>query len=196
MKAVRKQTDGWIFDRISLGIPAVVGPLGPEEEPGNLGPGWVGCDFEAAFGCPVRIVNDAVLQALGGYVSGRMLFLGLGTGLGSALVTERVLIPMELGCLRYGPGETLANRLGKKGLDVHGPEAWRKAVAEVTADLRRAFRADEILLGGGHAELLDPLPVGCRRGGNRDAFTGGIRLWEEWIEQHGESLPPVWRVVR
>jgi len=195
VKAVRRETDCWTFDRISMGFPGVVGPKGPEEEPGNLGDGWVGFDYEFAFGCPMRIVNDAVLQALGGYGSGRMLFLGLGTGLGSALVTERVLVPLELGCLRYTPGETFGQRLGKSGLDRIGAEAWCATVAEVVEELRDAFRAEDILLGGGHADLLDPLPAGCRRGGNRDAFTGGFRLWEDWVEQH-EEAPRAWRVVR
>ncbi len=194
--AVKRETDGWTFDRISMGYPGVVGPKGPEEEPGNLGSGWVGFDFDTAFGCPIRIVNDAVLQALGGYVSGRMLFLGLGTGLGTALVTERVLVPLELGCLRYGPGESFGDRLGKNGLDRHGAAAWCASVAEVVAELRGAFRAEDILLGGGHAGLLDPLPEGCRRGGNHDAFTGGFRLWDDWVEQHEEALPKAWRVVR
>ena len=196
VEIVRSKTKDWRYDRVSIGFPGVTGPTGPEEEPGNLGSGWVGFDFAAAFGLPVRIVNDAVLQALGGYQSGRMLFLGLGTGLGSALVTERVLVPLELGCLRYDVGETLGDRLGKEGLEKHGERAWAETLAGATAELRKAFRADEILLGGGHVDRLDPLPAGCRRGGNHDAFTGGFRLWEDWVEQHEEPLPKVWRVVR
>ena len=188
---------GWAFDAVSLGYPGVVGPGGaPEAEPGNLGPGWVGFDFAAAFGKPVRVVNDAVLQALGGYKDGRMLFLGLGTGLGSALVTERVIVPLELGCLQYRPGQSLADRLGKRGLKAFGAEKWAATVAKVVGELRDAFRADEILIGGGNAKRLEPLPPGCRRGGNHDAFTGGFRLWEEWVEGHDYKPSGAWRVVR
>src|SRR5207237_740010 len=122
-------TADWNYDAISLGVPTPVGPDGPEAEPGNLAEGWVGFDFEAAFGKPVRVVNDAAMQALGAYDGGRMLFLGLGTGLGSALVTDRVVIPLELGCLPCEGGETMAERLGRKGLKAHGKDAWLEAVA-------------------------------------------------------------------
>lgn len=188
--------DGWAYDVVSLGFPGVVGPNGPEAEPGNLGDGWVGFDYMAAFGKPVRVVNDAVLQALGGYVEGRMLFLGFGTGLGSALATERVIVPLELGCLQYKPGQSLADRLGKDGLRKAGPKKWSATVAAVTAELKDAFRVDEILIGGGNAKRLDPLPPHCRRGGNHDAFAGGFRLWEEWVEGHDYKPSGAWRVVR
>lgn len=193
---VREKAAGWKYSVVSLGYPGVVGPKGPEAEPGNLGNGWVGFDYEGAFGKPVRVVNDAAMQALGGYKQGRMLFLGLGTGLGSALVTERVVIPLELGGLRFGPGETLADRFGKTGLHMYGEESWKAALTEVVAEMRKAFHADEILLGGGNAELLDPVPKGCRRGGNHDAITGGFRLWDEWIEGHDYEPSGAWRVVR
>lgn len=195
VRLLKHQTSDWEFDRISIGYPGVVDALGPAEEPGNLGDGWVGFDFDAALGKPTKIVNDAVLQALGGYRDGRMLFLGLGTGLGSALVTERVLVPLELGCLRYDVNETLSDRLGKSGLEKHGERAWADTLGAVAGELRAAFRADEVLLGGGHVERLDPLPEGCRRGGNHDAIRGGFRLWEDWVEQH-ETTPRTWRVVR
>jgi len=187
---------GWAYDVVSLGFPGVVGPKGPEAEPGNLGDGWVGFDYKAAFGKPVRVVNDAVLQALGGYVEGRMLFLGLGTGLGSALATERVIVPLELGCLQYKPGQSLADRLGKDGLKRYGLRKWVETAAMVTAELKDAFRVDEILIGGGNAKRLDPLPPHCRRGGNHDAVTGGFRLWEEWVEGHDYKPTGAWRVVR
>lgn len=195
---VRKGTKGWEYDVVSVGLPCIIGPGGPEAEPGNLGNGWVGFDFEQAFGKPTRVVNDAAMQALGGYEQGRMLFLGLGTGLGSALVTERVVIPLELGGLRYGPGELFFDRLGKAGLEKFGFEAWVATLHEITEELLAAFRADEILLGGGNVERLETLPPNCRRGGNQDAFTGGFRLWDEWVEVHKEHTEPVrtWRVVR
>lgn len=192
---VRELTVDWEFDAVSVGYPGEAGPEGPVAEPGNLGPGWVGFDFGAAFSRPVRVLNDAAMQALGAYSRGRMLFLGLGTGVGSALVAERVVIPLELGCLPYGTGETLFDRLGKAGREKHGTAAWSKAVAETATVLRKAFVADEVVLGGGHAEEVDPLPVHARRGGNQDAFTGGFRLWERTVEPYDRHPPHVWRVL-
>lgn len=186
----------WPYGVISIGYPGAVHARGPREEPGNLAGGWVGFDFSEAFGKPVRIVNDAVMQALGAYDDGRMLFLGLGTGLGSALITEHVVVPLELGDLPYGDGATMADHLGRSGLEAHGRDAWVKDVGEVTRVLRDAFAADYVVLGGGNAEHVEPLPQGARRGGNEDAFTGGVRLWEEMVEPHDRRPPRVWRVVR
>lgn len=193
---VKEHTADWKYDAISVGYPGVVGADGPAAEPGNLGEGWVGFDFSAAFGRPVRVANDAVLQALGGYDGGRMLFLGLGTGLGSALVVERVVIPLELGGLHYRPGEMIWERLGKEGLETHGKEAWMAVLNETVDTLGKAFLADYVLLGGGNAAEVDPLPPGSRRGGNEDAFAGGFRLWEEYVEPHDRPPADVWRVVR
>lgn len=196
VEKVREATADWKYDVISLGYPGAVDARGPRAEPGNLGDGWVRFDFSKAFDKPVRVLNDAALQALGGYDGGRMLFIGLGTGVGSALVTEHVVVPLELGCLPYGPRETLFDRLGAAGLEKTGEAAWLKAVAEVTSMLREAFMADYILLGGGNATNVQPLPQGTRRGGNEDAFTGGFRLWEEVVEPHDRRSAAVWRVVR
>jgi polyphosphate glucokinase len=193
---VRGQTRGWGYDVVALGYPGAVGPDGPVAEPGNLGRGWVGFDFAAAFGRPVRVANDAAMQALGGYDGGRMLFLGLGTGLGSALVVDRVLIPLELGDLPIGPDEVLSDRLGKRGLDRLGESAWKEAAIATALGLRKAFAADYVLIGGGGAGRLDALPEGVRRGGNADAFRGGFRLWEEDIEPHDAGPRYTWRVVR
>lgn len=193
---VRESTRDWQYDVISLGLPAAVGRRGASAEPGNLGDGWIGFDFERAFGAPVRLVNDAVMQALGAYAGGRMLFLGLGTGLGSALITEHVVVPLELGDLPFGSGDTMADRLGRAGLEARGEGRWREDVEHASSVLRRAFMADYLMLGGGHADLVDPLPDGTRRGGNEDAFTGGVRLWEEVVEPHARRPPAVWRVVR
>jgi polyphosphate glucokinase len=195
VKQVRAHAQGWDYDAVALGYPGAVGPHGPVAEPGNLGKGWVGFDYTAAFGRPVRIVNDAVMQALGGYEGGRMLFLGLGTGLGSALVVDRVVIPLELGDLLIGPGEMLSDRLGKKGLGRLGEGAWEDAVIETVVGLRMAFATDYVLIGGGNAERFDALPDGVRRGGNDDAFRGGFRLWEERIEPHDARPDYTWRVV-
>ena len=196
VKSVLEAVGEWTFDVLSIGDPGVIGPDGPLEEPGNLGTGWVGFDFAAAFGRPVRIVNDAVMQALGGYEGGRMLFLGLGTGLGSALVSDHVIVPLELGNLPSASGESLGNRLGRKGLEAYGRVAWLKAVAEATRALRDAFAADYIVLGGGNARHVDPLPDRTKLGATDAAFVGGFRLWEEPIEPHDRTSAPVWRVVR
>ena len=192
---VRRGTSEWEYDVVSIGIPATFEAGGLADEPGNLGDGWVDFDFEAAFGKPVRIVNDAVMQALGGYEGGRMLFLGLGTGLGSALVTEHVVVPMELGNLP-SDGGLLGERIGKKGRQALGHEAWLALVTRTVGALRSALLADYTLLGGGNAQFVDPLPPETRRGGNDDAFRGGFRLWEEMVEPHDREPPRVWRVVR
>lgn len=195
---VRELADDWEYEVVSLGLPGLVGSDGPVEEPGNLGNGWVGFDFAAAFDCPVRVVNDAAMQALGGYEDGRMLFLGLGTGLGSALICERVIVPLELGSLPYHGSrsqETLAERLGKEGLRRHGRTLWEESVHKTVAVLHRAFSADYVVVGGGQADELKTLPTGARRGSNADAFTGGFRLWEEWIEPHDRRPSTAYRVV-
>jgi polyphosphate glucokinase len=186
---------GWQYDTVSLGYPGSVGPEGPTAEPGHLGTGWVQFDFAAALKKRVRVVNDAVLQALGAYHDGRMLFLGLGTGLGSALVTERVIVPLELGELPSLSGGTLADRLGRKGLERDGLERWRQTVGEVMPGLRRALMADYVVLGGGNAAKVDPLPPNTRRGGNDDAITGGYRLWREFVEPHDRAPSSFWRVL-
>jgi polyphosphate glucokinase len=193
---VHARVRDWQYDVISLGIPAVVGAGGPGTEPGNLAPGWVGFDFERAFNRPVRMVNDAVMQALGAYEGGRMLFLGLGTGLGSALVTEHVIVPLELGTLPFRNGETIAERVGRKALKDNGKATWLRDVHRVAKVLRDAFVADYLVLGGGNAKLVDKLPKRTRRGGNADAFKGGFRLWEEMVEPHSRQPHRVWRVVR
>lgn len=196
VKRVGELAADWKYSRITLGIPALIGPDGPEAEPGNLGDGWVGFDFQQAFGKPTLVVNDAAMQALGAYDGGRMLFLGLGTGLGSALVTDQVVVPLELGSLPFSREETMAERVGKDGLHLHGEEEWQHSVRRVLKVLQAAFEADYVVLGGGNAVRVEPLPDGVRRGGNDDAFAGGFRLWEERVVPH--DLPPsaAWRVVR
>lgn len=196
VEAVRSATAGWRYDVVSLGLPATVAGGEVRSEPGNLADGWIRYDFEDALGKPVRVVNDAVMQALGGYDGGRMLFLGLGTGLGSALVSEHVVVPLELGNLELEPESTLAERLGRRGLEARGLDAWRSDLVRAVDMLRPAFEADYILLGGGNAKKVRTLPPQTRLGGNEDAFTGGFRLWEELVEPHDRTPPAVWRVVR
>jgi polyphosphate glucokinase len=193
----------WDYEALSIGYPGLVGDAGPISEPANLGPGWVGFDFAAAFEHPVKILNDAAMQALGSYEGGRMLFLGLGTGLGSALISGRAIVPLELGRLRFRRGQMLGAVVSREGLKRLGKTAWREAVAEMTATLMAAFVADYVVLGGGNAKLVQELPPGVRRGHNRTAFRGGFRLWglEEVPAQSPngapvETTPPTeWRLV-
>jgi predicted NBD/HSP70 family sugar kinase len=151
----------------------------PVAEPRNLGRGWVGFDYRNAFGKPVRIVNDAAMQALGSYEGGRMLFLGLGTGLGSALIVDGVLEPTELAHLPYRKGKTYEDYVGLHGLERLGKKKWRKHVREVVEQLKAALQADYVVIGGGNVKQLDELPPGARAGSNAHAFLGGFRLWTD-----------------
>lgn len=168
---------GWKYDAVSIGYPGVVVHGRPITEPHHLGCGWVGCDFKKAFGRPVRIVNDAAMQALGSYQGGRMLFLGLGTGLGSALIVDNVLEPMELAHLPYKKGRVFEEYVGLAGLKRLGKKKWRHHVGEVVRQLRNAVQADYVVLGGGNARLLKKLPPRTCVGDNAKAFQGGYRLW-------------------
>jgi polyphosphate glucokinase len=178
VEIVREMADGWEFEALSLGYPGLVGPGGPRSEPGNLGPGWVGFDYAAAFDHPVKIINDAAMQALGSYEGGRMLFLGFGTGLGSALIAESVIVPLELGRLPYRRNRSLGEVVSRRGLKRIGKRAWKAVVAELASTLMAAFEVDYVVLGGGNAKLMknDP-PAGSRMGHNLTAFRGGFRLW-------------------
>lgn len=178
VQEVKALAHDWSYGAVSIGYPGPVGANGPLSEPGNLGSGWVGFDFAVAFGCPVRIMNDAAMQALGSYDGGRMLFIGLGTGIGSVLIHHHALLPLELGELRYKPGKTLSHRLGKAARKKIGPEKWRKRVLDIVPSLQRAFMADYVVLGGGGAKHIgEPLPPNVRLGHNLTAFRGGYRLW-------------------
>lgn len=179
VKEVRKATAGWDYSVVSIGYPAPVIHGRPLSEPHNLGAGWVGFEFKKAFGCPVKLVNDAAMQALGIYHGGRMLFLGLGTGLGSAMIADGILSPMEVAHLPYKKGRTYEDYLGLRGLKRLGKKKWRRYVAKVVKQLKNALEADYVVLGGGNAKLLKTLPTGAQLGDNATAFTGGFRLWEE-----------------
>jgi len=169
----------WDYDVISIGFAGPVVHGKPACDPDNLGKGWTDFDFEKALGKPVKLVNDAAMQALGCYKGGRMLFIGLGTGVGSALILDEVIIPLELGELRYSRSQTLTDVLGKPALKEQGLASWEKAVHSIVKNLQAAFLADYIILGGGNAKKLRRLPKGAKRGSNRYAFTGGIRLWKK-----------------
>ncbi|MCU0920020.1 MAG: ROK family protein [Burkholderiaceae bacterium] len=178
VKDVRALARGWAFDAVSIGYPGAVRHGAPAAEPHNLGSGWVGFDYAGAFGCPVKIVNDAAMQALGSFDKdkGTLLFLGLGTGLGTTLVVDGKLVPMELAHLPYRD-TTFEDHVGEQALRRDGRRKWRKRVADVVARLQAALLADDVVLGGGNVRLLKTLPPGCRAGTNANAFVGGFRLW-------------------
>jgi polyphosphate glucokinase len=179
VRRVRKAVAGWRYDAISIGYPGAVLHGKPVSEPRNLGGGWVGFDFRKAFGRPARVINDAAMQALGSYKGGCMLFLGLGTGLGSALIIDGVLEPMELAHLPYKKGRSYEEYVGKAGLKRLGKKKWRRSVDDVVTALKAALGADDVVVGGGNAKLLDSPPAGARLGANANAFLGGYRLWKD-----------------
>jgi predicted NBD/HSP70 family sugar kinase len=175
---VKKLTGDWKYDVVSIGYPGPVRLNRPTAEPHNLAEGWVEFDFKAAFKCPVKLINDAAMQALGSYQSGTMLFLGFGTGLGSALVVDGVVVPMELGHLSYKKG-TYEDYVGLRGLKRLGKKKWCKQVSYTVSRLVSALHLDDVVLGGGNVKKLKKLPEGCRAGDNANAFVGGFRLWED-----------------
>jgi len=175
---VKKLTADWKHDVVSIGYPGPVLRNRPIAEPYNLASGWIGFSFERAFGRPVKLINDAAMQALGSYKGGKMLFLGLGTGLGSAMIVDRVIEPMELGHLPYRKA-TYEDYVGLRGLEKYGKKKWRKYVEDVVARLIAALEPDDVVLGGGNVKKLKELPKGSRAGDNTNAFLGGFRLWEQ-----------------
>lgn len=183
---VKKAAGDWTYDAVAIGYPGRVRHGKITIEPHNLAKGWIGFDFKSAFGCPVQIVNDAAMQALGSYKSGLLLFLGLGTGLGSALVADGVVVPMELAHLPYR-NSTWEGYLGARSLKRRGRKKWAKQVEVGTARLVDALAPDDIVLGGGNAKKLKKLPKGCRMGDNAHAFTGGFRLFENTSTPHQVS---------
>src|SRR5919106_4457279 len=175
---VKKLARGWKYEAVSIGYPGPVVKNRPPAEPHNLGRGWVGFDFKAAFKRPVKVVNDAAMQALGSYKGGKMLFLGLGTGLGSAMIVEGIIEPMELAHLSYKRG-TYEDYVGVRSFEKRGKKKWRRHVAEVVELLTAALEPDEVVLGGGNVKKLKELPPGSRAGANANAFLGGFRLWQK-----------------
>lgn len=175
---VKKLANGWMYNAVSIGYPGPVVRNQPLAEPYNIGPGWVGFDFEAAFKCPVKVINDAAMQALGSYKHGKMLFLGLGTGLGSAMVVDGIVAPMELGHLPYRK-RTFEDYVGAGGRARLGRKKWERAVKDVIARLIDALQPEDVVLGGGNVNKLKKLPPGCRAGHNAYAFVGGFRVWEK-----------------
>ncbi len=178
VNAVKTAATAWQYDAVSVGFPGPVVHGRAVSEPRNLGGGWVGFNFQRAFGKPVKVMNDAAMQALGSYQGGRMLFLGLGTGLGSALIIDDVLEPLELGHLPYKKGRTYEDYVGQRGLKRLGKKRWRKHVLDVISRLKAAFEVDNVVVGGGNAKLVEEWPAGVRAGASAQAFRGGYRLWQ------------------
>jgi polyphosphate glucokinase len=179
VQGVKLLTRDWKYDVVSIGYPGPVLHGRPLQDPANLGKGWVGFDFRKAFGKPVKLINDAAMQALGSYRAGRTLFLGLGTGLGTAMIVDGILEPMELAHLPYKKGRTYEDYVGLHGLKRLGKKKWRKYVAKVVQELRAALEADYVVLGGGNVRLLKKMPPHTYMGDNRNAFRGGFRMWRD-----------------
>ncbi len=189
VRDVLRATHDWDYRAVSIGYPGPVVDGKPLREPHNLGKGWIELDYQGRFGRPVRLINDAAMQALGSYQGGRMLFLGLGTGLGSAMVIGKTVVPLELAHLPYRKGRTFEDYVGLRGLERLGKRKWRRAVADVVARLKAAMVADYVVLGGGNAKRIRDLPLDTRLGDNRNAFLGGFRLWEEDVSIASPSHP-------
>src|SRR5438132_6880470 len=187
---IKRNAASWSFAAISIGFPAPVRSGRMVREPKHMGKGWVGFNFRQVLGKPVHVINDAAMQALGSYHGGRMLFLGLGTGLGSALVWEKTLLPLELGDLPYRDRGVIENYLGIPGLELLGEKDWKREVIFAVGRLKKSFIADYVVLGGGNVHRFDELPDGIERGRNEKAFLGGMRLWEK--DESGEKK---WRVI-
>ncbi len=186
---VKEITKDWNYDVISIGYPAPVIRNRPVLEPFNMAKGWVKFDYQKAFGKPVKIINDAAMQALGSYKKGKMLFLGLGTGLGTALVVDGIVEPMELGHMPYKKA-TYEDYVGLRGLEKRGKKKWRKEVTKVVECLTAALEPDEVVLGGGNSKKLKELPPHCRLGDNANAFLGGFRLWNEHSDKPAPARKP------
>jgi len=191
MAQMKPRLQDWSFQAVSMGFPAPVRNGHIITEPKHLGPGWTRCDFEKALGKPIRIINDAAMQALGSYHGGRMLFLGLGTGLGSTLVWPNNVLPLELGDLPYGNGQVIEDCLGKSGMKQLGEKVWKREVLGAVLLLEKSLIADYVVLGGGNAKKIEDLPDSIELGHNRNAFLGGVRLWQT----EPQTRRPKWNIV-
>lgn len=191
LDGVRDVLEDWPIERVSIGYPGEIRNGHIVAEPFNLANGWVGFDFVGAFGCPVRLMNDASMQALGSYEGGRMLYLGFGTGVGATLILDGTIVPLAVGHLKLWENETFDHYLSREGFKRHGKKRWRQAVAEAAGILKAAFFADYVVIGGGNADELKELPSDCRRGGNHNAYFGGLRMWEDLTEVKTSPLSVV-----
>ena len=188
---IKEAASDWEYDAVAIGFPSPVKAGVIAKEAKHLAQGWIGFDFGKALGKPTRVINDAALQALGSYHGDRMLFLGLGTGLGSTLIWDKNVLPLELGDLPYGDGATIEDHVGKRGLERVGKKVWQREVITAIERLKVAFIADYVVLGGGNSKLFNTLPDGFEAGHNRNAYLGGCRLWET----HPKTRKPKWNVI-
>lgn len=195
VKGVLAATEDWEFEAVTLGFPGLVREGRIARNPLNLSGGWMDYDFEKAVKRPVRIINDASMQALARYETGRMLFVGLGTSVGAALIADDTVVPLEIGIMRLSKSEGFMDRMSKEALTTLGKKRWQRNVERALAVLRDVFWPDHIALGGGNARHLDPLPEGCERGDNQDAFRGALRLWPG-ADMLAEPLTTTWRITR
>jgi polyphosphate glucokinase len=195
VKGVLEATEDWDFDAVSLGFPGIVREGRIAHEPHNLSGGWKGYNFEKAYKRPVRIINDAAMQALASYEDGRLLFLGLGTSVGACIIVDDTVVPLEIGMMPLSKSEVLFERLGKEGLASNGKRRWQKSVVRAVTLLRDIFFPDHFQLGGGNAKYLDPVPEGCICGDNQDAFRGALRLWPG-ADMLAEAQITTWRITR
>lgn len=195
VKGVRDATADWEFEAITLGFPGLVREGRIARNPLNLGGGWLDFDFAKAFGKDLRVINDAAMQALARYEDGRMLFVGLGTSVGAALVADDTVVPLEVGIMHLSKSERFMDRLSKEALNTDGKRRWQRSVERAMALLRDVFGADHIALGGGNTKHLDPVPPGCERGDNQDAFRGALRLWPG-ADMLAEAQVTTWRIRR
>lgn len=194
VKGVLTAVKDWEFEVISIGFPGLVRKGRIARNPLNLSGGWMDFDFRKALRRPVRIINDAAMQALGHYETGRLLFLGLGTSVGATLIADDIVIPLEIGMLRLSKSEGFMDRLSKKALNTHGKERWQRSVMRASALLKDVFWPDHMVIGGGNAKHLEHLLEGCERGDNQDAFRGAVRLWEG-AEMLAEPIDTTWRIT-
>lgn len=195
VKGVLEATEDWEYGAVSLGFPGIVREGQILREPLNLGGGWKGFDFEKALKCPVRIINDAAMQALANYEQGRLLFLGLGTSVGATIIADDTIVPLEIGMMPLSKSEAFMDRLSKEALNQNGKRRWQKSVERAVLLLRDIFWPDHFQLGGGNAKHLDPVPEGCERGDNQDAFRGAVRLWPG-ADMFAEAQTTTWRITR
>lgn len=192
---VLEATSDWEFDKISIGYPGLVRKGHPVRDPLNLGEGWINFDYGKAFGRPVRFINDAAMQALGNYVHGRLLFLGFGTSIGTCMIVDNTILPIEIGLIKFSKSDRFMDRLSKEALKEKGVKSWIDAVHEAVEVLQDVFHPDETVLGGGNAKLIDPLPNNCRPVHNASAYVGAERLWEE-ADLFAAADDSTWKITR
>lgn len=192
---VRAETADWEYEAISIGYPSLIKKGRPVRDPLNLGPGWLNFDYEQAFEKPVRFINDAAMQALGNYVHGRLLFLGFGTSIGTCVIADEIILPIEIGMIKFSRKERFMDRLSKESLKQGGIEPWLEAVHEAVELLRDVFHPDETVLGGGNSKLIEPLPEHCRPVGNASAYIGALRLWDD-ADMYAVPQESTWKIRR